>query len=82
MRNDKRPEASQQYAAAHAAHYGAKDLRAAMELYRGILVAHPDTREAGYSRSQMQNIVRAVVPAPELLEAQVSCAMTRLERKI
>jgi hypothetical protein len=76
MRNDKGlTEASRQYAAAHAAHYETKDLREGLELYRGILAAHPDTQEAGYSRSQIQNIIKEVVPERELLEAQVGMAM-------
>jgi hypothetical protein len=76
MRNDTgMTEASQQYAAAHAAHHGTKDLRAALELYKGILAAYPDTQEAGYSRSQIQNIIKEVVPERELLEAQAGMAM-------
>ena len=76
MRNDTGlTEASQQYAAAHAAHYGTKDLREALELYKGIVAAHPDTQEAGYSRSQIQNIVKAVVPSQELFDAQVDLAL-------
>jgi hypothetical protein len=89
MRNDKGlTEASRQYAAAYAAHYETKDLREALELYRGILAAHPDTQEAGYSRSQIQNIVKKVVPENELFEAQVGMAMAHFggdrqqERKI
>lgn len=70
-----RTEASQQYAAAHTAHYETKDLRQALELYQGILAAHPDTQEAGYSRSQIQNIIKEVVPGRELFEAQVGMAM-------
>ena len=67
MRNDTGlTEASQKYAAAYAAHYETKDLREALELYRGIVAAHPDTQEAGYSRSQIQNIVNEVVPEREL----------------
>jgi hypothetical protein len=49
MRNDTGlTEASRQYAAAHAAHYKTKDLREALELYEGVLAAHPNAREAGY----------------------------------
>jgi hypothetical protein len=78
MRNDTGlTEASQRYAAAYAAHYGTKDLRVALELYKGILAAHPDTQEAGYSRSQIHNIIKEVVPERELFEAQVGIAMAR-----
>jgi hypothetical protein len=67
--------ANQQYAAAYAAHYETKDLREALELYKGILAAHPDTPEAGYSRSQIQNIIKKVVPEREIFEAQLGLAM-------
>ena len=80
MRNDTGPtEAGQQYAAAHAAHYTTKNLREALDLYKGIIAAHPDTREAGYSRSQIQNIVNAVVPEQGLFDAQVDLALAHLE---
>ena len=76
MRNDTSLEkANQQYAAAHAAHYEAKDLREALLLYKGVLAAHPDTQEAGYARSQIQNIIKEVIPERELLEAQMERAM-------
>ena len=76
MRNDTgMTEASQQYAAAYAAHYGTKNLREALEFYQGIVAAHPDAQEAGYSRSQIQNIIKEVVPERELLEAQVGMAV-------
>jgi hypothetical protein len=76
MRNDTGlTEASRQYAAAHAAHYETKHLREALERYRGILAAHPDTQEAGYSRSQIHNIIKEVVPERELFEAEVGMAM-------
>ena len=76
MRNDTGlTEASQRYAAAYAAHYETKDLREAIELYRGIVAAHPDTQEAGYSRSQIQNIIKEVVPEQGLFEAEVGMAM-------
>jgi hypothetical protein len=76
MRNDTGPtEASQQYAAAYTAHYETKNLREALELYKGILATHPDTQEAGYSRSQILNIVKEVAPERELFEAQMGVAM-------
>ena len=80
MRNDTGPiEAGQQYAAAYAAHYTTKDLHEAFELYWGVMAAHPNTQEAEYSRSQIQNIVNTVVPKQELLDAQVDLALAHLE---
>ena len=76
MRNDTgMTKASQQYAVAHAAHYETRDLPQALELYKGILAAHPDAQEAGYSRSQIRNIVREVVPERELFETQLGMAV-------
>ena len=82
-RNDKGPTevaaAAQQYAAAYAAHYTTKNLREALRLYRGVMAAQPNTQEAGYSQSQIQNIVKAVVPRQELLDAQVNLALAHFE---
>jgi hypothetical protein len=39
------------------------------------LAAHPDSQESGYSRSQIQNIIKEVVPERELFEAEVGMAM-------
>lgn len=70
-----RGEAGRQYAAAHAAHYVARDLPLALQLYKAVLASHPSTEEAGYSRTQVQNLVNAVVPQQELLEAQMELAV-------
>lgn len=72
------PEAGQQYATAHDAHYRAKDLHEAVELYRGVMVAHPNTPEAAYSRTQIQNIAHSVVPQQELLDAQIELTLACL----
>jgi hypothetical protein len=80
MRNDTGPtEVGLQYAAAYAAHYTAKDLHEAFMLYRGVMAAHPKSLEAEYSRSQIQNIVNAVVPKQELFDAQVDLALAQFE---
>lgn len=67
------------YAAAYAAHYTAKDLHKALEIYRSIMATYPDTPEAGYSRSQIQHIANAVVPKQKLLDAQVELALACFE---
>lgn len=71
-------KAGQDYAAAHAMHYKDKDLNAALDLYQGVMTAHPDTPESGYSRSQIQNIAKSVVPKQELLDAEVAMAHAHL----
>jgi len=74
-------KASKQYAAAHAAHYKTKNLPEALDLYRDITAGHPNTPEADYSQSQIQNIVKSVVPKQELLTAQIDLALAHLEPK-
>lgn len=80
MRNDTGPsEASHRYAAAYVAHYEARELGAALGLYKEIIAAHPSTLEAGYSRSQILNIVKVVVPEQEIFEAQANLASAHFE---
>ena len=74
-------EAGEQYAEAHAAHYTTKDLHEALGLYQGVMAAHPNTTEAEYSRSQLQNIATSVVPKQELLDAQVELTLAHLEHE-
>ena len=82
MRNETEPtEASQQYTAAYAAHYIGHDLPLALQLYRKLMASHPSAREAEYSRMQVQNIVNAVVPKQELLDAQMGLVLVHFERK-
>jgi hypothetical protein len=69
------------YAAAYAAHYSERNLAAALQLYSELIAASPNAPEAGYSRAQIRNIVDAVVPAQDLLDAQVGLALTELERR-
>jgi hypothetical protein len=71
-------EAGEQYAAAHEAHYRTKDLADALDRYRAVMAAHPEALEAGYSRSQIQNIVSDVVPQQELFDAQVELALAHV----
>jgi hypothetical protein len=72
-------EAGRQYAAAYEIHYANKNLRDAFKLYKEILIAYPDTKEAGYAKSQIQNIVNAVVPQEERLGVQMDLAAAALE---
>lgn len=75
MKNETRvKKAGEDYSAAYAMHYGAKNVGEASELYQRILIAHPDTQETEYSRSQIQSIVKAVFTEQELLDLQVALA--------
>jgi hypothetical protein len=46
-----------------------------------IMAAHTSAREAGYCRSQIQNIVTRVLPKQELLDAGVDLALACFERE-
>ncbi|MCB2191723.1 MAG: hypothetical protein KQI62_09160 [Deltaproteobacteria bacterium] len=74
-------KAGQDYAAAHAMHYKDKDLNAALDLYQGVMTAHPDTPESGYSRSQIQNIAKSVVPSQVLLEGETAMARAHIKQQ-
>jgi hypothetical protein len=76
-----RTEAARQYAAAHAAQYTAKDLYQALVLHRDVMATHPNTEEAMLSLTQIQNIVRGVVPQSVLLEDQIGLALAYLENE-
>ena len=69
------PTSSKHYAEAYEKQYTMKDLHAALLDYKDIVTEYPDTKEAGYSRSQIQNIVRAVVPEEVLQELQLKLAL-------
>jgi hypothetical protein len=71
-------EASRQYAAAYAAHYQGRDLPTALQLYTQVRASHPEAPEAGYSRTQIQNIVKTVVPDQESLAAHIELALVHL----
>ena len=75
------PTASaREYAEAYATHYTERDLTAALNEYNEVIVRHPESLEAEYSRAQLRNIVRSVVPADELLAAVVGLAHEVLAR--
>lgn len=82
MRNDaERSDAEWDYSDAHAAHYGRKDLNQALGLYLGITAAYPESREAGYARSQIRNIAKAVISEQDLLDAQVDLLQIHLGKR-
>lgn len=74
-------EVGHQYQVAYAAHYTARDLPLAIQRYQNVMSAHPDTQEAKYSRTQIQNIVNAVIPKQELLDAQIELVNARFKLK-
>lgn len=78
--DDAMAEVAREYAAAYAAHYAQHDLVLALQLYKQLIASHAGDRRAGYSRTQIENIVRVVVPEQELMSAQVELALACLER--
>lgn len=81
MKNQKsQTAAGRQYLDAYETHYEFGDLRKAFSLYREILSSYPNTREAGYARSQIQHIVNAMVPKEERLESQIDLAAAVFEK--
>ena len=75
-----RTTAGLEYAAAYAAHYTEHDLPLALQRYNKLLASHPNAQEASYSRVQVQNIVNAVVPKQELLNAQMELVLAHFAR--
>ena len=74
--------AGQDYTKAHDMHYKTKDLPRAFKLYRGIIADYPRTDEAGYSLSQVKNIVNDVVPKQEVMDALVALTLTHFEQDV
>ena len=70
------------YFTAHEAHYGSENLGEALDLYLSLMKTHPETAEAGYCRSQIQNIVKALVPKHEILDAEVALARAHLPSEV
>ena len=75
-------EAGQQYASAYDTHYMTKDIHKALELYEDIVADYPGTKEAGYSISQVQNIVNAVVPKEEIMDSLMGLARIHFDQKV
>lgn len=81
MRNETNDtQATRQYAAAYAAQYTSHDLPLALRLYRRVLASHANEPEAGFCRMQLQNIINAVVPKQELLDAQMELVLAHFQR--
>ena len=58
----------------YAAHYSERNSARALQRYVSIIDSHPTATEAGYSRTQVLDIVNAVVPEQELLDAHLKLA--------
>lgn len=80
VNNNRLTEPGKQYKTAHDAHYKAKDIPQAFQIYRNIITDHPNTKEAGYSLSQVHNIVNSVVPKQEIMDALVAMTLDHFEQ--
>ena len=69
----------QQYTAAHEAQYKEKDLAHAVTLYAALITEYPDSPEAKYSRSQVHNIARSVVPEHVLIDSHLGLIASHLK---
>jgi len=47
----------------------------APQLCRDLIASHPGGQEAGYSRTQIHNIIHAMVPQQELMDAHIEMAV-------
>jgi hypothetical protein len=72
-------EAGNLYATAYAAHYGSRETLRALELYMALIAGHPLAPEAGFARTQVENIIHDVVPADDLLAVEIALVVGRLE---
>ncbi len=82
INNNRLTEAGKQYTTAHDAQYKTKNMPEAFKLYRGIISDHPNTKEAGYSMSQVHNIVNAVVPKQEVMDALVAMTLDHFKQDV
>jgi hypothetical protein len=78
MKENREPSAAQIYADAHAIQYSERDYPAALRSYDQLIALHPGAPEAGYARTQMRNIVKSVIPAKELLAAELELVLRYL----
>ena len=74
--------AGEDYTKAYGMHYKTKDLQKAFKLYRGVITDYPRTDEAGYSLSQVQNIVNSVVPKQEVMDSLVALTLAHFEQDV
>ena len=80
MRNHESPTAAQRrYAQGLAARYADDDLPGAPHGYGEVIASHPDSPEAGYSRTRILAIVNRVVPAEELQASHTALVLRRLQ---
>ena len=73
-------ESGQQYKSAYEAHYKTKEIQKAFALYENIIATHPDTQEAGYSRSQILNIVKEVVSKKTAMDSLMDLVRIHFEQ--
>ena len=76
--NKEHSSAARSYADAYASHYAERDYPAALRSYEQLIALHPSAPEAEYARTQIRNIVKSVIPAKELLAAELELGLRYL----
>ncbi|MFN3194127.1 MAG: hypothetical protein ACE361_26700 [Aureliella sp.] len=74
-------EPSKLYAVAYEAHYTEQDFREALNKYVVLIDLYSNSVEAEYARTQIQNMVKTVVPTDELLSSLVQLLQSRFESR-
>ena len=80
--NRQSTEAGRKYSIAYDAQYTTKDIHKAFTLYADIIAAHPNTEEDGYSKSQVQNIVNAVVSKKKNMDSLLELLRIHFEQNV
>jgi hypothetical protein len=73
-------EAGRKYAEAYKKHFSSKDLYGALQSYKEVVTSYPNSQEAEYSRTQIQNIMQDVVPKDVLYAAHLEMALKYVKK--
>ena len=74
-------EACKQYSAAYESHYTDQNFYLAFCKYLDLINMYPSSIEAKYARTQIENLVKVLIPGDELLTALVQLLEQKFESK-
>lgn len=77
-----RDNATDAYQAAYTLQYVDDNLLDALAAHHAVIERYPESPQAAYSRTQIGNIARRVIPASKLVDAQLAMARRELEREL
>ncbi len=72
-------KAGKLYAAAYAAQYSSKNIYKAFTLYKSVIAAFPQSKEAGNAKLQIRNIVDNLLPKDPFLREQINSASVMVD---